>query len=121
MDASGGCARDQGLTQYCAEAAAKDEEIRRLKCERDFLGNKAAMFESQPDEAYKAKIAELEARVAELESLISQLACTQPAVFLDDRGKRHCHWCGNYWEDDNSKHSKDCPWVEALKKKGQNQ
>ena len=30
---AGGCARDQGLTQYCAEAAAKDAEITALKAE----------------------------------------------------------------------------------------
>lgn len=29
----GGCARDQGLTQYCAEAAVKDAEITALKAE----------------------------------------------------------------------------------------
>jgi len=29
----GGCARDHGLTQYCAEAAEKDVEIERLKAE----------------------------------------------------------------------------------------
>jgi hypothetical protein len=29
----GGCARNQGLTQYCAEAAEKDVEITRLKAE----------------------------------------------------------------------------------------
>jgi hypothetical protein len=30
---SGGCARDQGLTQFCAEAVARDAEIRRLRSE----------------------------------------------------------------------------------------
>ena len=29
----GGCARNQGLTQYCAEAAEKDVEIASLKAE----------------------------------------------------------------------------------------
>ena len=33
----GGCARDQGLTQYCAEAAEKDAEITRLKAEVERL------------------------------------------------------------------------------------
>lgn len=28
---AGGCARDQGTTQYCAEAVAKDQEIARLR------------------------------------------------------------------------------------------
>jgi hypothetical protein len=30
---AGGCARDQGLTQYCAEAAEKDARIRRMALE----------------------------------------------------------------------------------------
>lgn len=34
---AGGCARDQGLTQYCAEAAAKDAEITALKAEVERL------------------------------------------------------------------------------------
>jgi len=32
---AGGCARDQGTTQYCAEAAAKDAEIANLRAERE--------------------------------------------------------------------------------------
>lgn len=34
---AGGCARDQGLTQYCAEAAAKDAENTALKAEVERL------------------------------------------------------------------------------------
>jgi hypothetical protein len=34
---AGGCARDQSTTQYCAEAAAKDAEIARLKEEVERL------------------------------------------------------------------------------------
>jgi hypothetical protein len=34
---AGGCARNQGLTQYCAEAAEKDVEIARLKAEVERL------------------------------------------------------------------------------------
>lgn len=33
---AGGCARDQGTTQYCAEAAEKDAHIRRITL--DYLG-----------------------------------------------------------------------------------
>jgi hypothetical protein len=33
----GGCARNQGLTQYCAEAAEKDVEIASLKAEVERL------------------------------------------------------------------------------------
>lgn len=32
---AGGCARDQRTTQFCAEAAARDEEIARLRAELD--------------------------------------------------------------------------------------
>lgn len=53
----GGCARDQGLTQYCAEAAAKDAEIARLTAEVERL--RAALrevIECDPG-AYEATIA----------------------------------------------------------------
>lgn len=34
---AGGCARDQGLTQYCAEAEGMAKEIERLKQENELL------------------------------------------------------------------------------------
>jgi sugar (pentulose or hexulose) kinase len=64
----GGCARNQGLTQYCAEAAEKDVEIASLKAEverKDAALNilQAAMTAKKPI-PMPFKVAIIEARAA---------------------------------------------------------
>ena len=42
---AGGCARDQGLTQYCAEAAAMAEENERLRAALEMFACDCAVHE----------------------------------------------------------------------------
>jgi hypothetical protein len=97
---AGGCARDQGLTQYCAEAAALTAEVERLNKSRNKWGQKYNKLLEQ----HKVTLSQLKtavwsdseecafliARVAELEGALATVMGTRT-------------------------HGMNMPWVERLK------
>ena len=80
---AGGCARDQGLTQYCAEAAERDAEIARLKAEVERLKAQIKLSE-RVDKAFDETQARLTARVKELEGDLSIMRLQRDAKRFTD-------------------------------------
>ena len=75
---AGGCARDQGTTQYCAEAAKKDAEIASLLNTLADARTESMRLRSESQKAaveYLGQIGQLSDEITRLRAALAPLAC----------------------------------------------